>query len=188
MQAIDWSKAPEWALGHGLIVSGVIKEVWFSGKAYMVVGDSRSYVYGGGLGETRHNHTSAVIQFKTYRPKPWTGEGLPPVGTVCEWAGPNSDGPDGWVFTESKVVAYTDCKAFVIMQKQGCWPVVNHVNNCQFRPIRTPEQIKAEEREQAYQTMVADLSAAIGLSNIDIRECDVLHALADAGWRKQVTE
>lgn len=113
----------------------------------------------------------------------WNGEGLPPVGAVCEWAGPNSDGPDGWVFTESKVVAYTDCKAFVIMQKQGCWPVVQHVNNCQFRPIRTPEQIAEEEREVAISTMCDLLGTPRGTV-----AAGVVMRLYDAGCRIQVTE
>lgn len=120
------------------------------------------------------------------KPEPWDGEGRPPVGTVCEWAGPNSDGPDGWVFTESKVVAYTDCQAFVIMQKQGCWPVVQHVNNCQFRAIKTPEQIAAEERAHAIKAILDD-AGVTGSAWEGDPEAEVwAAALYAAGYRKQV--
>lgn len=113
----------------------------------------------------------------------WDGKGLPPVGTVCEWHGPNSDGPDGWVYTESKVVAYTDDGLFICMQKPSFWPVVQRIDDCEFRPIRTPEQIAAEEREKAALEMAALMSGH------DDRSKDCFKVLGeilyDAGYRRQ---
>lgn len=103
----------------------------------------------------------------------WDGQGLPPVGTVCEW-----HESDGWAYTESKVVAYTDDGLFVCMQKQGRRPEVLRIDNCDFRPIRTPEQIAAEEREKA----VGDM--AMSIQGVPY-QYPTLYALFDAGYRRQ---
>ncbi len=116
----------------------------------------------------------------------WEGQGLPPVGTLCEWHGPNSDGPDGWVYTESNVVAYTDDGLFICMQKPGCWPVVQRIDNCEFRPLRTPEQIAAEEREKAVQEMLALDEYPHGQDRGGMMSrADFCRVLYDAGYRRQ---
>ncbi|WP_175597969.1 hypothetical protein [Pseudomonas aeruginosa] len=111
------------------------------------------------------------------------GQGLPPVGTVCEW-----HESDGWAYTESKVVAYTDDGLFVCMQKQGRRPEVLRIDNCDFRPIRTPEQIAAAERWAAIQQMLAFADVKYGAGELmspkEYVETAVA-ALYDAGYRRQ---
>lgn len=106
----------------------------------------------------------------------WSGDGLPPVGTVCvAWYQGHNQG----------VVEVRHSGDFMVL-----WNVARKHEQCSaakdysFRPIRTPEQIAAEERDKTYRGMIDDLAAVMGISNIDQRECDVLHALVDAGYRK----
>lgn len=75
----------------------------------------------------------------------WNGEGLPPVGTVCEYQtiGATNDWKEVEIlchFTAQKEVA-------VFVPVQGYRNVKQATAEC-FRPIRTPEQIAAEERKR----------------------------------------
>lgn len=173
---IDWSKAPlhatHWCPGNARIDAGWIYNPGGNkGEFYSCYGDN-------GL-----DHIPAFPNWRKARliPRPsvatWAGEGLPPVGTVCEWRGPNSDAPDGWVYQESQVVGYSPCGLFVFMQAPSCWPVVQRIDNCGFRPIRTPKQIAAEEREAG----ITQMREMVGSLNTH-----PFAELWDAGYRKQV--
>lgn len=75
----------------------------------------------------------------------WTGEGLPPVGTVCE-----VDYCESWQRCE--VVAHFRQRcgmvaAFTVDLVDGA-KSLDAFGSESFRPIRTPEQIAAEEREK----------------------------------------
>ncbi|MBG6882049.1 hypothetical protein I5J06_00485 [Pseudomonas aeruginosa] len=178
--SIDWTKAPEGAT-HWEPKSSYFAEGWMR-----KVGNEWSFWSEGSESWVRGTLTCNVsgereAKFEARPQESWNGQGLPPVGTLCEWHGPNSDGPDGWVYTESNVVAYTDDGLFICMQKPGCWPVVQRIDNCEFRPLRTPEQIAAEEREKA-------ISEMLGLYNSGYwpmtskQFCEILF---DAGYRRQ---
>ncbi|MDG9785249.1 hypothetical protein [Metapseudomonas otitidis] len=110
------------------------------------------------------------------KPFVWTGDGLPPVGVEVEW---HECQQTGW--QRVTVLAYHGDEAWIAPAGKPSIVVGNPAN---FRPIRTPEQIAEEERNAAYKGMLHDLAAVLGISNIDERECDVLHALVDAGYRK----
>lgn len=64
---------------------------------------------------------------------------LPPIGSKCEVAGANSDGPGGsWIYNECKVMAYSLSKSgynYGWFQKEGCWPFQENLANCKFRNI-----------------------------------------------------
>lgn len=112
-------------------------------------------------------------------PSPWTGGGLPPVGTVCEV---NDQRSESWTKVDSILAhAHTAGRDVAVFQI-GDYIAFSPADR--FRPIRTPEQIAEEERKAAYKGMLHDLAAVLGISNIDERECDVLHALVEAGYRK----
>lgn len=184
MSKIDWSKAPDWA---GAVVNSASGNLYwveqFGAKSRRQSLDKSEpdddYV----ADMTLPEHAWQLVEV---RPNIWTGEGLPPVGTVCEYYGANSDGPDGWVYIESKVIGYTDDQQFVCMQKIGCWPVVERVSNCGFRPIRTPEQIAAEERKEAIAEMASIAAVAWRASHAGEDMIVVIaSALHDAGYRKQ---
>ncbi len=170
--SIDWTKAPEGANKAGFTGPGNYLQF------YRIPGMFGDYDYWsekrGWLGS--EFPTCANYLFERPAKVEWNGQGLPPVGTVCEWHGPNSDGPDGWAYTESRVVAYTDDGLFICMQKPSCWPVVQRIDNCEFRPIRTPEQIAAEEREKAIEEM------CFAEETLTVKQAK---ALFDAGYRRQ---
>lgn len=172
MQAsdIDWSKAPKWATGHGLAgLSG--SPVWLSQDKYTYVdGRQRGGVFyfdsdeGFGLHEIRE-----VVA----RPSPWNGTGLPPVGTVCEV------NLYGWrrceVFAH-KVEGDKDPDILFSYTRDDGEPAWNWVRYpSRFRPIRTPEQIAADEREKA----VADMKLIWAKAG-----SHRFHAIYDAGYRK----
>jgi hypothetical protein len=110
---------------------------------------------------------------------PWTGEGLPPVGTVCMTM---SSGRERRI----KVLGIGKTRLLgedVETGEEFGFLMINRT----FYPIRTPEQIAAEERE-----------AEIGEMSRVIREqikhysgqdaADYSAALYDAGYRKQVAK
>lgn len=89
------------------------------------------------------------------RPVPaWSGEGLPPVGMVCEVDG--SAGPTGFA---PCVILYSSQDVTVwkyAASDLGQPSEVEHwaaYGEREFRPIRTPEQIAAEARREALAEM-----------------------------------
>jgi len=173
MSMIDWSKAPEWATGYGLMSSSFgIEEVWFNDEQYRPLqsrGGYGPYPFGGGVGPYMHNATKGQISFQQHRPAPWMGEGLPPVGTVCEF----KDGLGGWRQVEITAIARNGL-CFVEPGKSA----ENYVAlTAAFRPLRTPEQIAAEEREKAIDAILDDLSLS--------PECRyIAKRVHEAGYRK----
>lgn len=102
----------------------------------------------------------------------WSGEGLPPVGTVCECHLPG-ELTNNYSWVEAKVIWHngpTEC-AVVRSTSKLAW--------CdEFRPIRTPEQIAAEERKKSINAMFDIFEGFPG-------DCMAsLGALYDAGYRK----
>lgn len=177
MSKIDWSKAPEWADGHGLVADHGITEVWTNMDQYAVVGaEDRAYPYGGGTGETRYNFTRDQVQYITPRPDRWNGEGLPPEGTVCEIKGCMSHYLQWNVVT---VFAVRGKTVFFDME-DGRW---GQTDSHEIRPLRTPEQIAADEREKSVGQMISDTHILAGtMGNRRL----MAEQLYDAGYRKQV--
>lgn len=166
---IDWSKAPEGATHYRESVRTFYKQ------------DARAYewdtvewrVIANDLGEFRW--CSALIE----RPvTAWNGEGLPPVGTVCE-------------LRAHKLTDWSMAKIEFAHRNVIVWdwigePSMNglcttYAHNVEMRPIRTPEQIAAEDREQELNRMVATIS--ILDKGWARKACAGLY---DAGYRKQV--
>lgn len=106
----------------------------------------------------------------------WTGEGLPPVGAVCEYFS-----------------ALGEWKVCRIVAHDGLYAVFNSLNEYGahiadgFRPIRTPEQIAAEDREAKakalYCTINWDDGEAAWSRILDARKDDFRKAI-DAGWQQ----
>ena len=99
----------------------------------------------------------------------WDGSGLPPINTVCEYL--LAEG-DEWrkckiaAYYFANVVAVDVLDSTAVLLRAGL-----------FRPIKTPEQIAAEERLNAIDEM-NDLILGWGV------EKKMLAALYDAGYRK----
>lgn len=114
---------------------------------------------------------------KVDRPSTWTGEGLPPAGTVCEVLNNTLDRPE-W---ERCTILFMG-KFKAVYESESCHERVADVSEdwmISFRPIRTPEQIAADERRAAILEMKGHLSFS------DYREAEQhCAALYDAGYRK----
>lgn len=97
----------------------------------------------------------------------WTGEGLPPVGTVCEFAGGTYCVEDPFdkdlrVGAEVTIIAHIfvgdfELAAFtfnpsLVNPDRGTVSVEQGAYGC-FRPILTPEQIEAERRGRISEQM-----------------------------------
>ncbi|RIZ44469.1 hypothetical protein AXX04_04735 [Pseudomonas aeruginosa] len=177
--SIDWTKAPEGANKAGF--TGPDNYLQF----YRIPGMLGDYDFWSENNGWRGTDFPTCANHLFERPAKveWDGQGLPPVGAVCEW-----HESDGWAYTESKVVAYTDDGLFVCMQKPGRRPEVLRIDNCDFRPIRTPEQIAAAERWAAIQQMLAFADVKYGAGELmspkEYVETAVA-ALYDAGYRRQ---
>lgn len=165
---IDWSKAPDWAKKHGL--SGAFKSpVWFDDKKYTYVDgqqDGKEFFYTDAC-------TYAAKDFSQVSERPttpsWSGEGLPPVGVDIEvlhelygWIGARVVGQDG--------------EAAIVRTNDGYAGAFQH----QMRPIRTPEQIAADERERFAQELVAVMGKGDGPNALY-----QARRMYDLGYRKQ---
>lgn len=174
--ARDMSKWPEELECLSQLRSGyIINGKGFDGRAidvFQVAEETRV----AGVIVTRAQWQEARDALANPKQVQWNGDGLPPVGTVCEYkrgskwekvevfaVKPNVNGSTSALFTY-------EC---------GTWTACAEPSF--FRPIRTPEQIAAEEREQAIAEMAKTVRGATGFGiNLAARA-----ALYDAGYRKQ---
>jgi hypothetical protein len=108
----------------------------------------------------------------------WNGEDPPPVGTFCEVCFPRDTKPE-WGRT---IVKYSSAHALVLAFPDDGTEIPYDVETLfgtksqpKFRPIRTAEQVEAEERD----TAVREFCKATG-ANLAIG-----FAAYDAGYRKQ---
>lgn len=121
--------------------------------------------------------------------EPWNGEGLPPVGTMCEY---NNLEPHP-VSTDLKwspvhIVAHDTQggEVFAVFSSLSGYHG-NKRPEC-FRPIRTPEQIEAEERRCEIATLVQHICADGAFDCDDPEVPEVAAKIYDAGYRKQETK
>lgn len=159
-EQIDWSKAPEGSTHYNPLC----------GDWYMVDSDCVSYwsySHRNWLESARWNARRAFCIARPTNPS-WSGEGLPPVGVDIEvlhelygWIGARVVGQDG--------------EAAIVRTNDGYAGVFPH----QMRPIRTPEQIAADEREAAIDAMVK--ACPYPGSKSTRLDCAALY---DAGYRK----
>lgn len=180
MNEIDWSQAPKWA--KTVIRSGGGDGRLFWAEAFGTVsrrqrisGYKDSDTHGADM--TIEGHMWTLVET---RHGAWTGEGLPPVGVVCEYR--VCDGP--WYKCE---IRYT-----IKHPDGGVIAYCPHLDHeqalyapyCQFRPIRTPEQIAAELADQAIKEIAGIIcrDGAFDIDDPEVTESAV--ALYDAGYRK----
>lgn len=157
MNEIDWSKAPEGADKYN-----TYNKLFYKGAQL----DLQVFTHGGWKQSVFVKSDERFVCRPTT--PSWSGEGLPPVGVDIEvlhelygWIGARVVGQDG--------------EAAIVRTNDGYAGVFRH----QFRPIRTPEQIAADDREAAIDEMLA-ATPAPG-SDISLRVCEKLY---DAGYRK----
>ena len=182
MSVIDWTDS-----GIGSI--GAFKSV--NNGSLIFAATKEHSNYGGRLGfkglDTEGREYHVFAEYWSWQPNPiapWTGEGLPPVGTVCD------------VFNEitgcwdaiDEVLAHTIINGSeVAVFKRGEY-IAYSPANC-FRPIKTPEQIAAEARQMAIDEMVNEMrKARYDQPKTDIAPVDMANhyaaGLYDAGYRR----
>ena len=162
LKEVDWSKAPEGATHYNAKCGyNWLKDTpasYFNGDGWIE--------YSGLSNKYAMNHLRNAVK----RPQEWDGVGLPPVGTVCEFK------KDEWVSCEvfgHRVCSNGDVEVFVNLKKG--WDYTSSLGR--FRPIKTQEQIAAEERLHTIDEM-HDLILGWGV------EKRMLAVLYDAGYRK----
>ncbi|MBA6427026.1 hypothetical protein [Pseudomonas aeruginosa] len=168
--SIDWSKAPEGTTHYHIAedinpwrkIEGTVAYEHYRGKWLRVNSFNEGCMPG------------------YYVPIPqesWDGQGLPPVGTVCEVKHRDI----GWVRCE--IVAH---KSFSCggLTHAIAWIDENTLDQSQglrFRQLRTPEQIAAEERRKSILHLANLLIDSRGQCN----EYSQAEAIFDAGYRRQ---
>ena len=174
MTTIDWSKAPEGATHYRARIKTFYKQdvrayEWDTVEWRMISND---------LGEFRWS--SDLIERPAIE---WTGEGLPPAGLdveivrgACSWIP-----TDEWMIGEyAKVMS-----SFVNSAGHGIAAVQFENGHCEciisdcLKPIRTPEQIAAEERENF-------IDECENFSSVTNKIRDVFGMMYDAGYRQKV--
>jgi hypothetical protein len=160
---IDWSKAPG---GFPLWLEGTNEEHKKHSGWYRDAGQVFEGAHGGQWRAVREGQF--FIIHRKPESKTWDGEGYPDVEMICEYQ----------VF-ETEI--WRECE--VVARRKGGWVVLDDECETAFvtlqdiRPIRTPEQIAAEEREGAIHEMVDHLKRWVTVQDL----CGVLY---DAGYRK----
>ncbi|HBO6773231.1 TPA: hypothetical protein L4844_005409 [Pseudomonas aeruginosa] len=180
--SIDWSKAPEGAT-HYQPESRDFHAAWFrlqGGKAremwVVIPGGALEHI----IDPTAFDESMQNLIARPAEPATWNGKGLPPVGIEAEviW-----DGADIAYF-RAKILAHDEGR--VVFRwcegkrkgQYGSYAVLKFGSLPAFRPLRTPEQIAAEEREKA----VGDM--AMSIQGVPY-QYPTLYALFDAGYRRQ---
>ena len=117
-----------------------------------------------------------MIEIKK-QPKAWSGpeDGLPPAGFPCE-AELYKGG--GWI---EGFVAYYGKAHFIFESSQLTVGVEisGKIRTSAFRPIRTPEQLAAEERERGVEEMWQVVKLRTNIES-------ALYDLYDAGFKREV--
>ena len=110
----------------------------------------------------------------------WNGEGLPPVGTVCEI---RAHKLNDWSPATIKFAARN-----VIVWDWEAEPALNglctaYAYAIEIRPIRTPEQIAAEERNSGIDAILDAYTYTVGPCTHKLAYSQAMR-LYDAGIRK----
>lgn len=175
MEKIDWRKAPNGAT-HYRMGSVLPWRMLEDGEWYCWEPDEENWI---AISDPMPEQYLPIDDHAE-----WTGEGLPPAGTVCEWAHAGQ-----WLKVE---VAYLSEWLIVLrdtrkdesglIDTEGVEIAIYHWQEDApvFRPIRTPEQIAAEEREK----VVQEMDQALAYASSGNHPMSALYALYDAGYRK----
>lgn len=177
MKQIDWSKAPEGAT-HYNDDQGANRRLfsWMKNEAeiwYFYDGIEKAW-------KLQPGHFPNTIDVLVACPSaPWNGGGRPPVGTVCECR-VKANAP--WV--QCKVVAHHKHYAIAYVDDD----TVMLSCGIRFRPIRTPEQIAAEERLHNIRNAYTAIARTLDRFASDIpggaAARAVIESMIDAGYRK----
>lgn len=173
MKQPDWSKAPE---GYPVWIEDLAPDTGFDGSGWHRDDVDR---YTDEDGEYWTKPEEGIYRVHSQAPR-WGGTGLPPVGVVCEVMSATASGE--WL--EATIVAH-DGAAAVYRLYDGSYGgdlefFEDNPARPLFRPIRTPEQIAAEERDVAIKNMVDRFAL---YSHPDIQWRALFEQMYDCGCR-----
>ena len=175
MSGQDWSKAPEGAT-HYAEQKGARLPGW-----YMNAGGSWLFAPANLPNQWFHSvfaedRMAAGEMIERPPAKAWSGEGLPPAGTACEAISARTK-----EYRECEVIAIRNGMAIVVFpdQEELQWAT-------EFRPIRTAEQLAAEEREKDAQALFEIIHPGGAWEHVKDCARSRYRAAIDAGFRKQV--
>jgi len=173
MSNIDWSKAPEGAT-HCSREGSAFHDFSNGGHRHWLCGEWVRHAYPFEAYDTPGELVA----------RPWSGEGLPPVGAeleagfacedfaiwhkgVCVAVGEDPEGREEFCVVKfgNKIAMYRD-------------------EGRRMRPARTPEQIAAEERERGISQVLADFEYTVGPCTHKLARSQA-ERIYDAGYRKQ---
>ncbi|MDH0335147.1 hypothetical protein [Metapseudomonas otitidis] len=177
MSDIDWSKAPEGAT-HCMPSA----PEWYkqTDQAYKWLADGWALI-ANDLGEFRWS--SDLIE----RPAAWAGDGLPPVGAVCEAR--HEEINNGLPVRAEILKHHANGKSAAFYWIDAPEGESNLLWAGRFFPIRTPEQIAEEERKAAIEEMAVLMKEArYSAPSTEISPYKMAKAYAEmlyqAGYRK----
>ncbi|MGF7197554.1 hypothetical protein FHW81_002679 [Pseudomonas sp. RC10-4-2] len=177
--SIDWSKAPEGCIGAFARIIGNQRTAFFVFSKRPSDYMSREGYEGEGEDGSYH----VFSEFWEWIDKPWDGQGLPPLGIEAEVIWDSTD----VAYYRAKILAHDEDR--VVFRwcegeskgQYGSYAVLNFGILPTFRPLRTPEQSAAEEREKAINQMISDA----GYVDPKIGTFVAMRNLYDAGYRRQ---
>lgn len=160
MTQIDWSKAPE-GTTHANIDDSI--SIWrrVCGSRVSLIANNQWFDFG---------ENDSLLKRLIPKPIELTGSVLPPIGTVCE----AMVSPGEWAKVEVLAHGIEDDDEVAVLQ---AGPRIITKTFMGIRPIRTPEQIAAEDRLASAYAMCG---IAKSLTNVDAA------LLYDAGLRFEV--
>ena len=162
---IDWSKAPADATHYQAATHGVF-ECWLKpGHAVRVSRREPDW--------REDDYADDLIATSAIK-RPWSGEGLPPVGVVCMANG-----------YQVVIVAHHCNGIHAIYAESEVDGLLYYGEPNEFRPIRTIEQIEADQREAQ---IVAIHDAIVTSVKVTLGQCDswrkVAEMVYDAGFKR----
>jgi len=101
-------------------------------------------------------------------------DGLPPVGTVCEWCDYNESGHKNWKHVE--IVGIHE-GAYWMLSADGDYEIDTTPNNFEFRTIKTP-------KEKAIEEMLKIIMSSSGHAAGLIECINVARAMYEEGYHK----
>lgn len=170
---IDWSKAPE---GFPLWIEELGPKV--CGDAWHCEQSNRYLDQNGKYWNKHAEGLDFIVHRKPEEQSPWNGAGLPPVGTVCEI---KFNGE----WTECEIVAHKTCDngARTLAIAWIDENTLDQSHGIRLRPVRTAEQIAAEERKAAIDEMVR-LALHQSYVITEAQAKILLSRIYDSGYRK----
>jgi len=186
MSKVDWTKAPKGAT-HYFIGS---PEPWRDCS-----GEKWRWFSSAGDWQNSCQLSASLMRREDLIPRPaaaWTGEGQPPSGVECEviegdrvnWEEGRKHLIGERVIVHASFINGCDqlMTAFEIPRTNKCYVILSRL----LRPVRTPEQIAAEERKLQREQLACLIAGYMGFD--DPREVDTKLAayIFDHEYRKQV--